>query len=197
MGYYKVNEVRELISQNNWDLLIEKFQVVDVCKLITFEEAMHLVEHLFYDDIRDDVKQQFALKLVFEIEKHFKKEWEEDWKNDVFLGQLCSVLWLYDERYFFYKRAYNRLKDPPEALLLLLSSCNNAPGTPPITDEQSESYLLKAIQNKVTYESASKMKNLFERKGDKAKAAYWMQISKKLEKEGIRSEEIIPDVLNH
>jgi hypothetical protein len=93
---------------------------------LTFSEAMQVIEFLFYDDIQDDEKQQYALKLAFEIKDHFK----EDWKNDVFLGGLCDLLWLYDERYFCYKRAYDKLEDLPAELLLLLSNCNSAPGIP-------------------------------------------------------------------
>jgi hypothetical protein len=59
-----------------------------------------------------------------------------------------DVLWLYDERYFNYKKAYDKLPNPPAELLLLLSGCNSAPGVPPTTDEESEAYLRKAIEKK-------------------------------------------------
>lgn len=98
--------------------------------------------------MQDDTTQQFALNLAFEIKNIFKTEWENDWENDVFLGDLCSILWLYEEQYICCKRAYDKLTDPPAALLLLLAGCHSAPGTPPITEEESESYLKKAIEKK-------------------------------------------------
>ncbi|MFA6915364.1 MAG: hypothetical protein WC222_03125 [Parachlamydiales bacterium] len=63
---------------------------------------MHLVEHLFYDNIQDDVSQQYTLNLGFEIKDHFINEWRADWKNEVFLGGLCSMPWRYDEQYLCY-----------------------------------------------------------------------------------------------
>lgn len=127
MGNHKMNKIKELISQKDWSSLISNYSVKEVCSFLNFSEAMYIVEHLFYNNIQDDEKQQYALKLAFEIKDHFKKEWESDWKNDVFLGGLCEMLWLYDERYLCYKRAYDKLKDPPAELLLLLSNCNSAP----------------------------------------------------------------------
>lgn len=188
--------IKELIGQKNWDLLISDYSVKEICLNLDFSEAMHLVANLFYDDILNDARQQFALRLAFEIKDYFKSEWEADWKNEVFLGHLCEMLWLYDERYLCYKRAYDRLTDPPVALLLLLSGCNSAPGTPPITDEESEFFLRSALEKKVTYGVALKMKNLCERKGDNSQAQYWSQMSKKLEEKEVYSEELLPDVLN-
>jgi hypothetical protein len=54
------------------------------------------------------------------------------------MDPLCEMSWLYDECYLCYKRAYDKLSTPPTELLLLLSDCDSAPGTPPITDEESE-----------------------------------------------------------
>jgi hypothetical protein len=190
-----MNKIKEIISQKDWSEIISNYSVKDVCSLLNFKEAMHVVKHLFYDDIRDDEKQQYALKLAFEVKAFFKNEWENDWKNDVFLGDLCEMLCLYDERYLYYKKAYDKLKDPPAELLLLLSNCNSAPGKPPITDEEAEFYLRNAIEKKLTYEAALGMRGLYRDKGDKSREEYWNQMYKKLEKENIHSDQLIPDVL--
>lgn len=190
-----MNKIKELISQKDWRSLVSNYSVKDVCSSLNFSEVMHVIKHLFYDDIQDDEKQQYALKLAFEVKDLFKKEWESDWKNDVFLGGLCVMLWLYDERYFCYKKAYDKLEDPPAELLLLLSDCNSAPGSPPITDEESEFYLRKAIEKKVTCEAAFTMRSLCKLKRDEFQAEYWDQMYKKLEKENVHSDQLIPDVL--
>jgi hypothetical protein len=196
MGNNKMNTIKELISQQDWSSLISNYSVKNVCSSLNFTEAMHAVKHLFFDDFQDYEKQQYALKLVFEIKDHFKGEWESDWKNDVFLGDLCEILWLYDKRYLCYKRAYDKLKDPPAELLLLLSDCNSAPGTPPITDEESEFYLMKAAEKRLTCEVAFSMRSFYRLiKEDKFQEEYWDQIYKKLEKENIHSDQLIPDVL--
>lgn len=190
-----MNKIKEIISHRNWSELTSKFSVKELYSLLSFKESMNVVKHLFYDDIQDDKKQQYALKLAFEIKGHFQKDWESDWKNDVFLGGLCEMLWLYDERYFYYKKAYDKLKDPPGELLLLLSNCNSAPGTPPITNEQAELYLMKALEKKLTCEVALKMRGLYRLKKNQSQEKYWDQMYKKLEKENVHSDQIIPDIL--
>nr|MBA3284904.1 hypothetical protein [Nitrosopumilus sp.] len=156
-----MNKIQKLIFQDDWSSLITNHSVKDVCSSLNFSEVMHVADHLFYDDIQDDDNQQYSLKLAFEIKKHFENDWENDWKNYVFLGGLCEMLWLYDEGYLYYMKAYNKLKDPPQELLLLLSNCNSAPGTPPITDEKAEFYLRKALEKKLTCEVALKMRSLY------------------------------------
>ena len=93
-----MNQIQEVVFQKEWNVLISTYSVKDICLSLSFSEAMHIVKHLFYDDIQDDDKQQYALKLAFEIKDHFKNEWESDWKNDVFLGGLCVMLWRYVEK---------------------------------------------------------------------------------------------------
>lgn len=188
-----------LIFNKNWTLLTEHHSPREVCLLLNFTEAMWLTKHLFYDDISNDSNQQFALKLALEIKDHFKNDWDKDWKNDVFLGDLCSLLWLYDQQYFYYKKAYDRLKDPPVALLLLLANCYNAPNPPPISKEEAESYLKKSIEKKITFESALMMRTFYENKGEEERVKYWDRMYKKLKDENIHADFIVPDVLkkNH
>ena len=197
-----MNEIRKIVSEKNCKLLISNYSVKEVCGSLNFSEAMYVVEHLFYDDIRDDKNQEFALRLAFETRNYFKEDWEKDWKNDVFLGGLCEISCLYDECYFCYKKIYDKLSNPPAEILLLLSGCNNAPGTPPITNEESEFYLRKALETNLTYEVAVAMKTFYKfkkdkSKEDKAQEEYWDQVSKRLKKENIHSDQIIPDVLNY
>ena len=91
-----MKNIKDFISRKDWGSLISNYSVKDVCLLLSFSEAMHVVKHLFYDDIRDGEKQEYALELAFAIKDRFTKEWESDWKNEVFLGGLCVMLWLYD-----------------------------------------------------------------------------------------------------
>jgi hypothetical protein len=195
MGDNKMNGIKIKVLNNEWAALVENCAIKDVCAALTFKEVMHVVQHLFYDDIQDDEKQQYALNLAFEVKDHFNKEWDSDWKNDVFLGGLCVMLWRYDERYFYYKRAYDKLEDPPMELLLLLADCNTAPGVPPITDAESEYYLKKAIEKKVTSESALTMRSFYKCKGDRVREMYWDRMHERLEAANIHSNQIIPDVL--
>lgn len=186
--------IKRLISQKNWDPLIVKYSPDELCKILNFSEAMGLVNHLIYDDFRNDDRQQYALKLLHQVKESFSTKWEKDWKNDVFMGDLCCHLYLYDERYFYYKRAYDKLTDPPAELLLCLSRCNSAPGVPPITDQEAEGYLRRSIEKKITYESALSMRSLY-RNGDSDQYKYWDEVYQDLQKKGVHSEYMIPDVL--
>lgn len=195
MGNDKMSKIKEMFAQKNWDNIISTYTIQEICLSLNFKDSMHLVKHLFYDDIQDDEKQQFAFKLALAMKYHFINDWETDWKNDIFLGGMYAMLCFYDERYLCYKKAYDKLKDPPAELLLLLSDCNNAPGKPPITDEEAFSYLKKALEKKMTCEAAFIMRNINKLKGNKSETEYWDQIYKKLEREDIHSEQIIPDIL--
>ncbi len=189
-----MNKIEKTISKKEWNSLISNYTVKDICLSLSFDKAMQLVKNLFYDDIQDDEKQQYALRLAYEIKDHFSDTWEKDWKNEIFLGDLCVMLWLYDERYECYKKAYDKLKDPPEELLLLLSNCNRAPGNPPISNEESEFYLREALKKNLTCEVAQAMKNYFKIKKNKFQEDYWNQMYKNLAVRNVHSNHIIPDV---
>jgi hypothetical protein len=190
-----MNKIKELISHKDWDSLIAEYTSKKICETLNFSETMWLAMQLAYDDWHNDKNQQFSLTLIFELKDHFKDEWKGDWKNEVFLGDLCSFLCLYEEQYIAYKAAYDKLADPPASLLLLLSGCLNTPGTPPITEEEAESYLKRAASKKVTFETALMMRSLYERKGKKFQAAQWDNVYRKLEKENVCSDQLIPDIL--
>jgi hypothetical protein len=111
-----MNEIRNIVSEKNWKLLISNYSIKDICSSLSFKEVMYVAEQIFYDDIEDKDNQQFALELTLEIANFFKDDWNKDWKNDVFIGNFCEMLWRYDERYFYYKRAYDKLIVPPTEL---------------------------------------------------------------------------------
>lgn len=190
-----MSKICDFLSTHSWVDFVASYPVTRVCALLNFSEAMHLVEHLFFGDIQDDAKQQYAFILAGEIKRYFRKDWERDWKNDIFLARLCETLWLYEERYLIYKSVYDNLENPPSELLLLLANCNSAPGSPPVSNEEAESYLLKASKKEMTFEVALAMKTHHKLKHERSAAVYWDQISKKLEAENVHSDPLIPDVL--
>lgn len=180
LGFFKKKKIKELITAQDWDLLILVYSFKEICFSLNFSEAMHVVDRLFFEDFCNDDRQQYALKLAFKMKEHFKNEWESDWKNEVYLGNLCNVLWCYEEEYHCYKRAYERLEDPPIELLLCLAHCNNGPPPVPITAEETEFYLKKALEKELTYRVASTLRYFYERKKDKSQERYWNRMCKKL-----------------
>ena len=189
-----MNELKEIIKNKDWKKIINKYSQKELCLALNFDQAMWLMRHLFFDAFCDDENQQFALKLALEIKDHFSDLWNNDWKNDVFLGDLYSVLCDYNKEYLCYKRAYDKLKDPPAALLLLLAGCKNSPDSPPITEEESEQYLKKSVEKQITYETALMMRTLCRQKGDIIQAKYWNTLYEKLEKKNIHADLLIPEV---
>jgi hypothetical protein len=194
MGDNQMNKFKDLISQIKWDILTTKYSPKEICLALNFSDTMHLVKHLAYDNFQNDDYQQFALNLILEAKEYFKQEWNSDWKNDVFLGDLYSFLCFYDKKYFYYKKAYDQLIDPPAALLLRLRTCYSAPGTPPITEEESEFYLKKAAEKEITSETAVSLRTFYRKRNDLVQIQYWDQIYQKLEKENIHADSLEPDI---
>lgn len=189
-------KILTMISEGKWACLASMFSVSNICHVLSYKECMALAYDLFFKNLYNDGLQDFAIKLFVAVSKDYPAEWDGDWKNDVFLGKLCSITWKYDEMYKSYKKAYDRLIDPPDSLLLLLASCNSTPGTPPISNQESERYLKRAIQKKITYEAAIMMRGLAIDKIAKDQEEYWSHMCEELEKQNIHTETIIPDVLS-
>lgn len=170
--------------------------MMDLVATLDYSECMSLAYDLFFENPENSDFQDFSIKLFFVIRDHFAKKWDTDWKNDAFLGQLCGLTWRYDESYECYKKAYDKLKDPPDFLLLLLSGCNSAPGIPPISDGESEMFLKGALAKKVTYEAAVQMKGLSRIKKNSEQENYWDEMCKELKERNIHTDILIPDVLH-
>lgn len=187
--------IHTIISAKNWELLLAKYRPKNLCEELSFEQVMLLAYNLFYENMYDDRGiQEFALDLAFEIRKQFPTEWDTDWKHDVFLGNMCAICWKYEEQFHCFKRAYDKLVSPPDSLLLLLAGCKNAPGQPPLSDQEAEAFLLQAVQKKITYEAALMMKALYKDKGDQKLEEYWNGQCAELEKNRVHTEAIIPEI---
>lgn len=142
----KTQEIHKIVAEQAWNLLISRFSPAEICHSLSFEETMRFANDLFYKNMQDHEIQTYAVALAYAIRDQFQDQWNLDWKNDVFLGYLCSMIWRYDEEYECYKRAYDKLSDPSDILLLLLAGCNKAPGKPPITQQESEFYLKRLFR---------------------------------------------------
>lgn len=195
MGYNKMIKERliELINEKSWSVL-KNIPTDTIIALLDYQDCMFLAYDLFFQNSQDDECQDAAVRLFISIRDHFSEAWNADWKNDVLLGQLCGLTWRYNERYDCYKRAYNRLDDPPEYLLLLLSGCNNAPGIPPMTDQDSEMYLKQALDKKMSFEAAIKMRGIARSKQNSELELYWDKKCQELEHNNVHTDTCIPDI---
>jgi hypothetical protein len=183
----------KILSKKRWQYLIAIYSPQKICAQISFKEAMHLVERLFFEDFRNNDNQQFGLKLVVEIRQFFTKDWKSDWKNDVFLGDMYNLLYFDVEGYNCCKRAYDSLTNPPESLLLSMAYYFGSENSI-LTEKEYEFYVRMAIEKKLTSESALMMRTLYRSRGDKDQEKHWNQIYEKLENDNVHSEVITPNV---
>jgi hypothetical protein len=190
----KKSLLNELIQKQEWAAITQNFTIDFLIHNLNYVNAMQVASDLFFNNFDDGTIQEFSVAMLFSIRKAFPEEWDKDWKNDVFLGQLCGLVWKYEEQYQFYKRAYEKLLDPPDCLLLLLADCNSMPGRPCISDEESEEFVKMAIKKKLTYEAALMMRSICRDKEDKISEDYWNKKMQELEQANIHTDVIAPDV---
>lgn len=195
MNESEKDELLKLIHQKNWSNITKNFSIENLTKTLDFKECMSLAYDLFFKNFHDDDTQDFAVRLFFLIKDNYQFNWDNDWKNDAFLGQLCGLTWRYDERYESYKKAYDKLTDPPDSLLLLMAECNSAPGVPSISDQESEQFLKKAVEKKITYEVAIMLRGLYRSKNEIALENYWNKMCEELDRKNIHTDTIKPDIL--
>jgi len=184
-------ELLQLFKNRNWEI-IKNISFDNLVALLNYQECMSLAYDLFAENIGEDDYLDLSIRLFFFIRDNFLEEWNTDWKNDAFLGQLCGLTWRYSQRFDCYKRAYDKLSDPPDSLLLLISGSNSTPDAPPISDQESEMYLKRALAKKLTFEAAVKMRGLARRKKDSNLEIYWDKMCKELKQKNIHVEAIIP-----
>ena len=99
---YKV-EIKDLIQQNNWKTIVDKFQPTEIVGILSFREAMIFANNLFAKNHSDPSIEEFAIALLFKIKDVYRTEWEQDWKNDIYLAELCSITW-HDKEAFELKK---------------------------------------------------------------------------------------------
>jgi hypothetical protein len=189
----KNESLRRIISEKNYKVLIENFSIKDVVFNLNFKDVMFLIDYLFYDISNNNCYQRFALDLAFEVRKYHSKEWGNDWKNEVFLSELCILLWQYEEGYNCCKRAYDSLSDPPEELLLRLADYYFGP-EPLMKEEEYVSYVKRAIEKKLTVDSAKMMRALYQKRNEEEQIKHWDLICKQLEGKNLHTEVITPNV---
>lgn len=190
----KTNEIRQLFFAKEWRAIVASFSVNELCELLAFEEAIQLSYSLFHKNLFDEVIQLYAVNLANKIKEQFSDKWDADWKLDVFLGNMCEFVGLHHQQYCCYKRAYDKLQDPPDSLLLLLAGCINS-DIPLMTEGESADYLQRALAKKFTYEAAVMMRQYFQIKANKLEVEYWNVLCDELEKNNVYVDAIIPDAL--
>src|SRR5262249_30855732 len=96
----KKERLLEFIAQKNYKVAIQEFSPEEVCKLLSYKDAMIFGDNLCFGgffESSDYVNEEFAVQLFFEIRKQYLNEWNKDWKNDHYLSFLCLLTCRYKE----------------------------------------------------------------------------------------------------
>jgi len=94
------------------------------------------------------------------------------------LGSACNITGKYDERYDAYKRAFDKLKNPPPELLIELARCCICPGHPPISYDDAIDLVNRALVDVAYSDGIGLLSHLDSLKDDKENEAYWNEILK-------------------
>lgn len=188
-----MNNISHLIFKSDWQTIANHYSPKSLAKGLSFKDGRLLAYKMLFNEERDDDLRDYATELLERIRQSYPKEWSEDWKNDVFLGDAFYMTMKYDERHEAYKRAYEKLIDPPPALLISLASCYLSPGSP-ITLEQAENLAKKALEEEMSIEGVILLRGIYAEKKDQAKFDYWDKILKELEEKQIHAKDIWPDI---
>lgn len=143
---------------------------------LSFKEGVLLAKNLLNNDEWDDELQGYSANFLEEIRRLHPNEWNSSWKFDAFLGYVYHIILKYDESFLAYKRAFEKVSPPPPQLLIAMARCCRAPGTPPITEDESIELVKQALSDKNYYEGVSLLRGLYKLKGNQKAQDYWEQL---------------------
>lgn len=194
--------IKEVITHKDWKLLVKNFLPVNISDSYSFSDAMHIVNHLIdasaqemaKDGFIADLMRDYSVNLMTILRAKYPKDWEKDWKNEAFLGIICGLVFREDEAFKHIKNAYEKLKDPPQSLILAYISAGSGPDHF-LKKEEIAELSQKAIEKGITYEAALCMTTLAYEQKDKENQLYWEEKASEAEKKGLYTRIITPDVL--
>jgi len=169
----KYEELKKISKLNTPEVLIET---------MNFDNGILLAREMLNNEEWDEDLQKYSAKILEGLRKKYPNEWNSTWKYDAFLGYVYDIILDYDERYKFYEKAIKKAPLPtPPQLLIALAGCCWAPGTPPITEEESIKLVKQALTEKNYFEGVSLLRGLYKSIGNKKEQDYWERILKNID----------------
>ncbi len=148
----------------------------DLAIELGFVEALNLAHQMLINEEWDESLQEYATNLLEEIRKKYPEKWNSNWKYDAFLGYAYHIILKYDERYLFYKSAFDKVYPPPPQLLVALAGCCWAPGKPPITEKEAISLVKQAIQIAPYIEAIELLRGLYKSIDNVEEQQHWEKV---------------------
>lgn len=188
--------IDDIFSEQDWRTVDPCINLQLIITAFNFEDLMQLARKLLRAKWEDDTLKEYATVILVAASEKYQDKWKEDWKNDAYLGLAYKHhLRRYDLAYKCFKRAHDRLNDPPQELLLLITRCAHNP-EPTMTFEEEKAYSERALAKGLTAEVALQMRAIAKDEEDDKSAEYWFDMYHKLKAEGKHTPQIIPDVFN-
>ncbi|GAB4227320.1 MAG: hypothetical protein Tsb0021_04070 [Chlamydiales bacterium] len=183
-----------LFKKKDWKTLIKNYQPKDISLVLSYKDSMFAAKEIMEFDFRNDETLNYVVDLLFSVRNRHQKNWNEDWKNDIFLSDLCAIVWRYKESYEVLASAYQRIKDPSAAFLYEFAKCTrNPPEAKFMSEEEAEELLQESLNKKITFETANFLSWIYTRKNNKEKALYWSKIANEAEKKCHHNENLVPE----
>lgn len=178
------SSINYFIENRLWDKLTSSYSPSEIVKALSFKDGLRLAYRLLYNDGWDEYLQDYAIKLLYELREFYSKEWNKSWKYDALIGLACDITYKHEERYEAYKRAFEKVDEPPPRLLIELARCCICPGPPPISYDQAIELVMKALKNVQYADGVSLLCNLYSLKDEDEKKNYWSNVLKNMNDSG-------------
>lgn len=194
--------IKDIVTSKSWKFLVKNSLPVNIIDTHSFSESMEIannlieasVDEMLRDGFTADLMRDYSVNLMTILRAKYPKEWEEDWKNEAFLGMICGLVFREEEAFQYLKHAYEKLKDPPQSLLLAYISAGSGPDFF-LTKKEIAELSKKAIEKGITYQAALRMAALAREQKDQEKQRYWEQKAAEAEKDKRYTPIIRPNVL--
>ncbi len=180
MGSHEINSLSYMELKQKSEI----YSPVDLANKLAFEEALNLARNMLINEEWDESLQTYAVSLLEEIRKAYPEKWNLNWRYDAFLGYAYDIILKYDERYAFYKSAFDKAYPQPPELLVALAGCYWTPGNPPITEEDAISLIKQAIQSKLYVEGVELLQGLYKSIGNIHEQQHWGKILENIKDTG-------------
>lgn len=136
------------IEKHEWKKIAEKYSYNALVYEISFKDCLRVAYNLAYGYELNQELQNYAIALLLLLRKSYPDKWEASWRNDAFLGNVISISCTDNhEKYYAYKRAYEKASPPPPSLLIAFSGCDYIPDHRFFSRDYSAQLLHKALES--------------------------------------------------
>ncbi len=181
------------LTKKNWAYFHNHVDVDEVVDSFSFNECMLIVYNFREDDSWESDLEEKSVALLKKIREHFPNEWGADWKNEYFFAITCMNGYKYQEAFETLRMLYDSLKNPPSGLVCAYLFVSSFPDQY-ISPKEEMRLALEAAEQGYTSETARALQSAYARNKQSDESEKFRLIAEDLEKRGIHSPAIWPDL---